>query len=318
MSLSYVVVRPGDQLFRILGDHYGQRKFLEDREAVIAAVLQNNPQIGNIDRIFPGQVFALPEIPTSAQQMPVLPLDQARAAGNVCTTLTSADPMTVDLIRQTSDSSLMSDAGSGMIDFVGKATERAAKNTKAVKTLYQEYKSTDMTRGSYDYKRRVLIRKVDHSLGPLRPLITPGQLSREVIRVKPQAIHKTAQIEAEVKQLNRITKLAKHGGVILKIAEVGGKAVEIHHAPGNARRTDILIDFVGGAAGAAGGAVLFVAVFGTPAGWVAIGGMVVASAVTGAVGEQVAKSVRQNTLVDKNGVRINTKADRLWAPLYGQ
>ena len=73
MTIGFYQVQSGDQLYQILRSHYGSAGFLRDRAAVTRLVVENNPQISDIDRIYPNQIIVLPPLAGGGISSPILP-----------------------------------------------------------------------------------------------------------------------------------------------------------------------------------------------------------------------------------------------------
>lgn len=317
---SFYEVRQRDQLFAILRSHYGVAKFTQDKQRIVEQVKANNPQISNIDLIVPGQVIMLPDLsllqPQRPGQTPGLSSGIINSCSAVSSELTSMDGQTKSLMTSLDYNAIGIEAGKGFVEFVQKTTEAAVPAIEKVALKYYQQKAGTITKGQYDYGRTKLIKEIDKSIRPLRPLISPGQATNQIIRIKPNEIVRTQAILDEAKNLKRIAKVASSGLAIVKVVDLGVKAADFHTAANNQQRTVIVMDEALTWAGGAAATAVCILIVGTPVGWAAIAGVIAVSAVGGLGGQQLSKVLQEKMLFDAKGNRIETKADRFWKNFY--
>ncbi len=317
MSLNFYVVRRGDEVFRIMRAHYGDAKFFADQASLTANLQANNPHIPNIDLIFPGQVIMLPDTPANAAEMVCVVPDLATASGALAKTIAETDGVTQSIMEQLSADKLFKASGMGFLDGVTKIGESAADDIRKVGLSYYQMQAKTITRGQYDYRRQVSLKRADAKLGIMRPLLTPGKTGRQAIRIDRTAEVRTHKINKEIMNLDRVTKLAKNGAIILKVADIAESGVKIHTASNNKERTVILLDNVGTNVGAAiGSGLVTLALVGTPVGWGVIAAVAIGGVVGSIGGDLLMDAIQEETLYDADGKRINTKLDRFWKNFY--
>lgn len=323
MDYVFYEVKRNDQLNKILMDHFGSKEFARNKSALVKRIIQYNPNVVNVDRIFPGQIIMLPDMhPEVARSTnPAVPSPVIRNCSIVSERLKQADPFARDLIAGLDYREVaMELTETGLLEFIEDATKGAIPDMKRIVEEYELKERGLRTKGQYDYRRSVAVRKIDYRLGPLHQLINPGKRPNEVLRINRHAAVRPQAIIDEVAKLERITKLAKNGSVVLKAAALTETGAKIHYAQTNEERTVLLFDAVGGFSGAALGAFLVGAAVATPVGWVAIIALSTATAAAsvagGLAGEAFAKSIQNNTLYDVNGNRIETSVDRAWGLIY--
>lgn len=318
MSVALYTIRPGDQLFAIMRNHYGNAAFMEDRTALVERVQKNNPHIPNINMIFPGQVVALPDITTVGDEIPLLSQPEREATAHVCREIEHVDPATRGIMPIFDSEKVLSATGGGYIKFVEDATSNAIGDVKRVGLSYYQMKAGTITRNQYNHVRNVALKNADAKLGPLRAGFTPGKTAHQAIRIRPNDAVRTAAVLDEIKMLDRTMRLAKGGAVILQIANIANTANQVHNAQSNQERTVIVLDTVATLAGGAAGTAIAVALVGTPVGWLAIAGIAAAGIAGSFAGETFGKAVINETLYDKNGKRLDTRADHVWSSFYGK
>lgn len=320
MAYTLYHVKRHDQLYQIMLKHYGNAKFVKDKELLTKIILQNNPHIKHINLIFPGQVIMLPDpvAGPSVKALPPVDIPQRviHSSAAVCEGLSNHDEATKAFMGDIDYYKLGKTIGSGFVDTVGKITESAIPDVKQIALEYYRKEAKTITRGQYDYRRSKNIKSINHKIGPLHSLIHPTKNPGQVLRIKRFEPVRTRAILEEAEQLQRISRLAKRGNVILKAVDIADTMARIHYAESNEKRTELLVDKVSDIGGALLGAGLFVVCVGSPVGWMAVTAMAVAAAVGSEIGERGGKLIQQEALYDAKGNRITTKLDRIWNALY--
>lgn len=317
MSLSFYQVRPGDQLYQILQNHYGPASLLRDQAKVVNIVRANNPGILNIDLIYPGQIIMLPDIGTASGPAAAPSAQVVQGCHLISEGLGRKDSDTLGLLNSIDYLKLSQTSADGFVSFVEKTTAAAKSDMRDIALDYYRKEAGSISRSQYNYQRRLNVVRVDMKLGPLHQLINPGKTPGQVLRINPYAAIRPQAILREADQLARIAKRAKIGGVVLQTIDLGHAAFQVHTAPVNSQRTVIVLDTLAGLGGGLAGLGLAVVMLGTPVGWVGFTIMVGLSA-AGALGaEKVGQIIQQEVLFDANGNRIETKVDRFWRPFYG-
>ena len=317
MTLNYYKVRQGDELFRIMRDHYGDAGFLKDKQALVAALRANNPHIPDIDRIYPGQVIMFPDTPRAAEGLVCLAPPDALASGHLAREMATLDAPLFDSLVAIGDSTVTRTLTGGVMSHLDIAAGKAIKSAQDIAPAYWDMRARKITRGQYDYARRIAVKEVDGHLGLYRKVITPGKTAAKVLRIDRTSELRTNKIASEIADLKRIGKTARQGATILKYAEIPITAAKVHMASSNKERSVIVIRDGSSIAMGLGAGALAVVIFGTPAGWVGIAAVAVVGIVGSEVGERVGEAVAKETLFDASGNRINTKMDRMWQPFYG-
>lgn len=310
MSYVFYEVKSGDQLFAILHQHYGDRQFATGKSRLIEGVRAFNPQITDINRIFPGQVIMLP----TTSDNTTLPAAQLARDIPSCMllsqTLSSYDSQTRDGLKGALGH-LAENAGDQFLTAVEKATKSAVPEIRGIALDYYRKEAGMLTRGQYDYARRLHVENVSRRLGAFHQLINPGRQPNEVLRISRNATMRTGAIIEEANQLARISRVAKAGGQVLLAANILATAAEIGLADNDEERTTLLIDSVSGVLGG----MLAVAVIGTPVGLVGLVVVIGVSTAGSAVAQALARRLEQNLLYDAKGQRITTSLDKAWAYL---
>ncbi|MEP3783692.1 hypothetical protein [Ascidiaceihabitans sp.] len=319
--LSYYKIQPGDQLDRILIEHYGRTAVYTDYQSLIGRLRPLNPQIKNLDVIYSGDVIMLPDLQSVSDESLAKNAGVMSSSKQIATRIQVVDSSSAAFISGLNVQKFLSKSGEGFVGMVEKATKDAVPDAKRIVLDYYRKDAGTISTNQYNYSRAKSVRAIDGKLGPLHQLINPGMKPREVLRIKPHDAIRTNQVLTEVDQLSRISKHARLGGRIIKAAGWVDAGARVHFADSNQERTVIVMDEAGATAGAiAGGAaaslVLTTLLVSNPAGWVVLT-VALAGAVAGSyAGEAASKAVQNEVLFDAAGNRVNTKADKFWEALY--
>ena len=136
---------------------------------------------------------------------------------------------------------------------------------------YEAYKTGELSKGQYDYRRYKILTRLKAKLGPLSRVLNATRLQNEVLRIsRTRGRAPTANISHQVGRMGRLSKYASRGGVVLSVVGLGIACSEIANTDDMQKKNEILVESVGGfAGGAIYGAVATVLLIGTPVGWVA-------------------------------------------------
>ncbi|PTM38964.1 colicin-like pore-forming protein [Bosea sp. 124] len=319
MTVSFYTVASGEQLYRIARNHYGAASFRKDREVIIGLIRGNNPWLTDIDKIRPGQVIMLPSMNTSGS----CPVTIVANAATISRGILRKDDATKQCLKtiNTEDAfDYVSSGASGFVDLVEKRMREAGPRIIDVTRQYSQLKGGKITKGQYDYRRRVSLASATKEMGVLRKLVYPDRKLNEVIRIKPHATNRAASILKEVDKIERITKVAKYGGVVLKVVDLGTTYLEYKAAETREERIGVLVDWAGETAGGAIGTVVGVGlatmVLATPFGWVGVAIAIGMSATGTYVGGRAAELVKEDLLFDENGERVDCTSDRQLRSLF--
>lgn len=318
MALTFYRIRENDQIYRILSSHYGGAIFLRDRSRVVQIFQANNPQVSNIDMIYPGQVIMLPELSATSLAVGMPPREVVQSCRIISEGLSRYDTPALDFIKSVDFMKIAEPGVDGFLSYVEKAMTDSRSAMKNIALQYYRKESGTISRNQYNYRRAINVKRVDMRLGPLHQLINPGKTPAQVLRIDPNAAYRTHNILTEAKKLAKISRLAENGVVVLNVVSIAGAGAQVHLASSNSERTVILLDTVAGIGGAIAGGALAVALLGTPAGWIGIAVVIGGHVGGGLIAEELGKVVQEKALYDANGNRINTRLDSAWQHFYGK
>lgn len=309
MEQSFYTVEHGDQLYRILQEHYGPQSFFENREDILSAFRQNNPHVSNIDLIFPGQTFVLADSKRGGLILPAT-LDKASCAAvpAISAELSSASPQVRQAWSHLTAERVASDVGTSYVNYIKSQSKVSLDAIKKVSSNYENKLSASITKGQYDGRRIKLMTEYDRSLGAMKPLHRPLSSSRAVLHIKPQASIPTQSLLTETQTVKRYLSTASKGVVVLQIADLAQFGTEVATAPSGSHQADLAMrkgsSMLGAYVGGAMGGLIFGALISNPVGWVAIAGIVLSgtAAIGGSIAaEELGSRVSQELFFDEKG-----------------
>lgn len=170
---------------------------------------------------------------------------------------------------------------------------------------YESYKSGDLTKGQYDYRRRKLVTQLSQKLGPTQWLLNGTSDLSEVLRISQRArTEPVAPLKQQALKLVRSAKLASAGGIALTAVSLGMACRQIAEAESTEEKNGILVEAViatGVSLGLGSGAALAVFLIWGPLGWVA---SLVVAAGAAAAGILAGKSARNFYEIKGQGVDL--------------
>lgn len=319
MSETVVIykIERGDDLFRIMRRHFGDRRFAQERDALMAALRELNPHITDPDRIFAGDALVLPKAEAGEDINDLLaPLrGPDRIALNALRHEIARMPEeSAQLISELNFEAVYGEkgtrrgAGPGMelatrvldggsgafMTLVHRRLEAARPELERMLRNYREWDAKQITKGQYDYRRRMAVAGVDRQLGVLRGLLTPGRSSSEVLAISRNSGQlPTGNIENEIRTFRRVSSGARGGVFLLNVISLSSTAAQVRAASDSRERWSIVVERAGSLAGsyggakAGGGVALLLLGASGPLGWGAIAIVVGASAAGSVAGDAI-------------------------------
>jgi hypothetical protein len=271
-------IQAGDTLNAIIQDHYGA---IDDEilMEITSQIKENNPDITDIDLIFPGQIVYL-EVPfrKTMREDPF----RAPTIQTVKEELKSLNPHE----RKVRESLIHSkkfyfDIGKNGLSFSQSAAsslQTSIRNIdgilKELTSNYVDYVNSKITKHYYTQNRLSLISKVKQ-----RSFFKPGSFNlngaqgrnaRKILAMSP----KTKDIglfAREASSVNKMVKVAAKAGVVLQLVELGSTGYQICHSRGQREKNDLLIGQIGSISGGAGAGIMAAFFLGSnPVGWAVI------------------------------------------------
>ena len=280
-------VTEGDQLYQIMQRHYGRAQFWGMKDVLMQDFLAVNPAITDINRIYPGQVVALPVPmcldPTSHR--PEFRPEHVSEIAQATKRLGQADTVTKLILKSYSSMSPATDGAQGIYKLLETSAQKAVNNIRGIETIYGDYKAGTMKKSTYFKQRGVVLDATDRNLGILNRQLGRTTPTRRLLRMDPRTGVRAASVEKATSSIASLGKRAKIGGGILTLAQIGVAAHDYTNADTQREKTRIVLGTSGSILASGAAAVLFVAAVGTPVGWLAIGGIALTTAVAGSGGQ---------------------------------
>ena len=244
-------VQSGDELFRIVRNHYGHGAFLNDKQRIVDAIVSNNPHISDIDRIFPGQLIVLPNIGGERDSMPIFTPPQNHRSQVVIETLSRTKDVTRSVLSGIANTPSINpsfDAVGGVYGAFKKAATDAVKDVDKLNYLYSSFKRGSITKGAYDYRRVKIINAMDKNLGGFRTHafskspIDKVKPSREILRFSTSGKGATQSMTSGISRLNNTISRVKLGGGLLVGLQVMSAANRLPDAQTSQQKTAIVTE----------------------------------------------------------------------------
>lgn len=267
-------VKPGDSLSLILAKLFNVGFGTNEYNRRVADIMELNPHISNPDRITAGDLLVLkvetgPEIckvpedklsPLFAMPKPQIlqsvPRDSDTDFYALSWLASNANYLTLPgSVALGGQGNLLSGGNIGLIDKVSE--------------LYAEYKSGRLTKGQYDYQRKLTLDQFRKNIGPFERLLYGEKTPHEVVRIaRGGGVPATANITANTQHLKKLAAMAKHGGIVLTGVGVAASCVQIADATTPQEKSGILVETVASTAvGLGSGALIGFFLISNPVGW---------------------------------------------------
>jgi hypothetical protein len=164
-KIRYCIVKPGDQVYRILRKAY-PHGFDKNREKLVGALLNNNPQIADINQIYPGQVIALSSasensnpVGSISDQSIFLSGGEVNAANQITNSINLMSPVEVAFLSVFRTRILQAESGS----FPSQVSRVVKESRPEIDSIVREcrtFKAGSQTRGQYDCAHKVSLLKM--------------------------------------------------------------------------------------------------------------------------------------------------------------
>tara|TARA_B110000211_G_scaffold84768_1_gene99282 strand:- start:591 stop:1538 length:948 start_codon:yes stop_codon:yes gene_type:complete len=292
-------IKAGDTLSNIIFKMFGYRmndNKYSDKENYILSI---NPHITNPDLIKTGDILRLDISPSVSKTPPpkppikfVTPQVNAQDMENfwaLSWLAQSSNYLTIPGgIAMSANENLLSAGNIGLIN--------------AVSDHYADYKSGRISKGQYDYRRKVSLDKLKKNIGPFEKWIFGKNTTHESIRIaRSGGIPATSNITLNANKLNRLAGLGKAGGIALVGVGVTASCMQIAKAQNSHEKNEIFVETIASTATGVGiGAVVGLYLVSNPIGW---GTAIVLAAGSAALSYGTGKAAR--FIYDTSGSQID-------------
>jgi hypothetical protein len=268
-------IRPGDTFSGVLYKMYGVG-FRDPRYAGMKdQILLLNPHIRNPDRIRAGDILRLTADAYICRPAPapVAPALRTPPGGGL---LITQDVPPQDREAFWALSWLEHNANyltiSGSVAFGASSNLLSQGNVGLINSmndLYAQYKTGGLTKGQYDYQRRIRLNQLRANLGPTEKWLFGGKTTHQSIRIaRAGGVPATANIAKHAQRLKTLSTLARNGGVVLTGVGLAASCVQIASETSQDKKNDIFVETVASTVvGTLGGALVGVFLISNPIGW---------------------------------------------------
>jgi len=134
---------------------------------------------------------------------------------------------------------------------------------------YADYKSGRISKGQYDYRRRVSLDKLKANIGPFEKWLFGKNTTHETIRIaRSGGIPATANIARNANRLNQLAKVGKAGGIVLIGVGLTTSCMQIAKTKNTHEKNEIFVETIASTAvGVGAGAVIGLFLVSNPVGW---------------------------------------------------
>jgi hypothetical protein len=264
-------IRPGDTLSAIIKRYYGSVNPQRQQE-LIQQIVATNRSAKNASTIYAGQLLKL-EVPQQYCASPKGFPHHFSTSDDWFITLndhwTSASPAEREVTSLLTP--LIMGGSSAKLAALDRTFKQNAPLLREMVENYESYKSGDLTKGQYDYRRRKLVGQLSQKLGPTQWLLNGTSDLSEVLRIS-RSTDPVAPLKQQAKKLVNSAKLASAGGIALTAVSLHLACREISETNTKNKKNDIFVETMGATFGglvAAAGATAAIVFLATPPGWVA-------------------------------------------------
>lgn len=110
---------------------------------------------------------------------------------------------------------------------------------------FADYKSGTITKGQYDYRRKITLDKLKQNIGPMEKLLFGKNTTHETIRIaRSGGIPATANIERNANRLNQLAKVGKAGGIVLVGVGLTASCMQIAKTKSSHEKNEIFVETI--------------------------------------------------------------------------
>lgn len=270
------VVKPGDTLSKVILKFYHFKHGTDGYKRAMKQMLLDNPSIKDSNTIKISQTINLRAIDFKGSAKSLVPTKDQEKLESTMKTLSQPEQEIFSLLSVMEEYWGAGSSGTGatfasMGILLGSQGKGNVALLKQVGDAYQSYKSGNLSKGQYDYRRKQLLEKAAKNLGPTEKLLFKGKTAKEAMRInRTKGVRPTAALHQNTRRLSTISKVAARGGTVLTAVNVGMACHQIANAKTDAKKNEILVETAASTiVGIVGGVAITLLIVGTPVGWIA-------------------------------------------------
>ncbi len=271
-------------IFKMFGYGMNDNRYNDKKDYLLTI----NPHITNPDLIKAGDILhldILPLVPKPSNQTVSIPLSStmkppkvktahkiANIKTNFITTQVNAQDMdnfwALSWLAQNSNYLTIP----GGIAMSANENLLSAGNVGLINNVsdhYADYKSGRISKGQYDYRRKISLDKLKNNIGPFEKWIFGKNTTHESIRIaRSGAIPATANITMNANKLNKLASLGKAGGIALVGVGLTASCMQIAKTKKSHEKNEIFVETIASTSvGIGAGAVIGLFLVSNPIGW---------------------------------------------------
>lgn len=143
------------------------------------------------------------------------------------------------------------------------------KLIRDIDALYFDYKAGKLTKGQYDYQRKLKLDQLKRNIGSLDKLLFGGKTPHEAIRIaRGGGIPATQNIMNNADKLTKLASYGKYGGYVLGAVGAGAACVQIANTDSTQEKNEIFVETLASTTvGTIVGVPIYLFLVSTPVGW---------------------------------------------------
>jgi hypothetical protein len=281
-------IKTGDSLSMIMARLYGVGPRSPSYHRHLDQILALNPQIEHPGRIRAGALLRLmavpalqahvpvsvsrPSIPTEVRHPPAVAVRVPVAAPNfVLKDIPQHDEQDFWMLSWLAEQSNHL-VIPGSIALGTQANLLSAGNVSLIEDisdLYAQYRNGQLSKGQYDYQRKLRLDRLRNNIGPMERLLFGNRTPHQTIRIaRGGAIPATQNITQQANRLRRLAGHGKHGGFLLAGVGVAASCMQIANTDSRQEKNEIFVETIASTTvGLAASSVVTLFLISNPVGW---------------------------------------------------
>ena len=271
-------IKAGDTLSGIIFNMYGLTVSDRQYQSASKRVLALNPQIIDPNYIRAGDVLRLVKLSPGSQTFP-----QGRpiVQGPVVSNKPTPGPITAPVPEHNRydfwaltwlehNSNYLTIPGGIALGSKGNLLSPGNLSLiTEVNDYYAEFKSGNLTKGQYDYRRKVTLDRLKKNLGPFERWIFGEKLTHGSVRIaRAGGVPATFNISKHAERLNRVAALGKAGGFVLTGVGLTASCMQIANTQDREEKNEIFVETVASTSVGVGlGVAVGIFLVSNPIGW---------------------------------------------------
>lgn len=140
---------------------------------------------------------------------------------------------------------------------------------REVDDLYAQYKTGRLTKGQYDYQRKLRLDRLKRNIGPMERYLFGNKTPHQAIRIARQGgVPATRNIQMHASRLSQMASYGKYGGYVLTGVGVAASCKQIADADSRLEKNEIIVEALASTlTGVLGSYAITLFLISSPVGW---------------------------------------------------